>query len=72
VKGTGQRLAGPSQRAQRLLEVLRTLVVQPSGSIFSSSAKSTSVPLARSLSARFVAACVTAILRFRRIAKFAS
>jgi hypothetical protein len=65
-------LVGPSQRAQCLLEGLRTLVAPPSGSSFSNSAKSTSFPLARSLSARFVAACVTAILRFRRIAKVAS
>jgi hypothetical protein len=62
-------LAAPSHGAQWALVlpvvtlvVLRTLVVPLSGSIFSTSAKSNSVPLARSLSARPVAALNSACL----------
>ena len=42
--GTRHRLAGPSQRSQCLLAVLRTLVVPLSGSMRSSCLKSTSLP----------------------------
>jgi hypothetical protein len=49
VTGARQRFSGPSQRCQCLLSVLRTLVVPLSGSIFRSSLKSNSAPLARKL-----------------------
>jgi hypothetical protein len=56
VSGTTQRLPTPRHGRQWLLEVLRTCVVPPSGSILSSSFEINSLPFARSLSARFIAA----------------
>src|SRR5450756_2067197 len=53
LNGTTQRFSGPSHRVQCLLFTLRMLVVPPSGSIRSSSLKSTDLPLASSLLARF-------------------
>jgi hypothetical protein len=53
-------LSGPSQRCQWLLLVLRMLVVPLSGSIRSSSLKSTVLPLASSFSARFLVASISA------------
>ena len=60
VKGTRQRFAGPSQRCQCLLAVLRMFVVPASGSRRSSSLKSTGKPLASSFAARFFAASISA------------
>ncbi len=60
VSGTRQRLSGPSHRFQWLLLVLRMLVVPLSGSIRSSSLKSTVLPLASSFSARFFVASISA------------
>jgi hypothetical protein len=60
LNGTTQRLSAPSHRAQCLLFTLRILVVPPSGSIRSSSLKSTVLPLACSFSARFLVASICA------------
>src|ERR1700738_1556727 len=54
LNGTTQRFSGPNHRVQCLLFTLRMLVVPPSGSIRSSSLKSTCLPLACSFSARFL------------------
>src|SRR6202171_3195946 len=56
LNGTTHRFSGPSHRVQCLLFTLRMLVVPPSGSIRSSSLKSTGLPLACSFSARFLVA----------------
>ncbi|MGY4348932.1 hypothetical protein ACVWXM_005399 [Bradyrhizobium sp. GM7.3] len=61
LKGTTQRCSGPSHRVQCLLCTLRMLVVPPSGSIRSNSLKSTGLSLARSFSARFLAASISAL-----------
>src|SRR3978361_677826 len=53
LNGTTQRFSAPSHLVQCLLFTFRMLVVPPSGSIRSSSLKSTVLPLACSLSARF-------------------
>jgi hypothetical protein len=58
--GTTQRFSTPSHRAQCLLLVLRMLVVPLSGSIRSSSFKSTWLPLAWSFAARFVVTSISA------------
>src|SRR5207302_4767373 len=60
LNGTTQRFSTPSQRFQCLLFTLRMLVVPPSGSILSNSLKSTGLPLACSLSARFLVASINA------------
>src|SRR3954447_3824279 len=60
LKGTTQRFSAPSHRVQCLLFTLRMLVVPPSGSILSSSVKSTALPLACSFSARFLVASINA------------
>jgi hypothetical protein len=60
VNGTMQRLSTPSHRFQCLLDVLRMLVVPPSGSIRSSSLKSTCFPLASSFAARLAVASMSA------------
>src|SRR5437773_1463380 len=57
---TTQRFSAPSHRIQCLLFTLRMLVVPPSGSIRSSSLKSTVLPSACSFSARFLAASINA------------
>ena len=56
VNGTTQRLSGPSQRRQCVDAVLRIFVVPASGSTLRRVGKSTSLPFARSLSARLAAA----------------
>src|SRR5688500_421491 len=56
LRGTRQRLTGPSHGYQWRLAVLRMLVAPLSGSILSFSSKSTSRPFARSWSARLAAA----------------
>src|SRR6201991_753556 len=61
LNGTTQRCSGPSHRVQCLLFTLRMLVVPPSGSIRSSSLKSTILPLACSFSARFFVASIRAL-----------
>src|SRR5271168_4811943 len=58
--GTTQRFSDPSHLVRCLLFTLRMLVVPPSGSIRSSSVKSTDLPLACSFSARFLVASVSA------------
>ncbi|AND92869.1 blr8007 [Bradyrhizobium diazoefficiens USDA 110] len=60
LNGTTQRFSTPSQRVQCLLFTLRMLVVPESGSIRSSSLKSTALPLACSFSARFFVASMSA------------
>src|SRR3984957_4571063 len=60
LNGTTQRLSGPSHRAQCLLPTLRMLVVPPSGSIRSSSLKSTGLSLASIFAARFLVASIRA------------
>src|ERR1700736_5769706 len=60
LNGTTQRFSTPSHRAQCLLFTLRMLVVPESGSIRSSSLKSTGLPLACSFSARFLVASINA------------
>src|ERR1700726_1148734 len=60
LNGTTQRFSAPSHRVQCLLFTLRMLVVPPSGSIRSSSLKSTVLPLACSFSARFLVASISA------------
>src|ERR1700681_4517026 len=60
LNGTTQRFSVPSQRVQCLLFTLRMFVVPPSGSIRSSSLKSTVLPLACSFSARFLVASISA------------
>src|SRR5258706_14196469 len=60
LNGTTQRFSVPSHRVQCLLFTLRMLVVPPSGSIGSSSLKSTGLPLACSFSARFLVASISA------------
>src|SRR3954453_20330707 len=60
LNGTTQRFSAPSHRVQCLLFTLRMLVVPPSGSIRSSSLKSTVLPLACSFSARFLVASMSA------------
>lgn len=60
LKGTTQRCSGPSHRVQCLLFTLRMLVVPESGSIRSSSLKSMVLSLARSFSARFFVASMSA------------
>src|SRR6476619_13855 len=60
LNGTTQRFSTPSHRVQCLLFTLRMLVVPPSGSIRSSSLKSTDLPLACSFSARFLVASMRA------------
>src|SRR6185437_4015572 len=57
LNGTTQRFSVPSHRAQCLLPTFLMLVVPPSGSIRSSSLKSTGFPLASSFAARFLVAC---------------
>src|ERR1700693_6005000 len=60
LNGTTQRFSTPSQRVQCLLFTLRMLVVPPYGSIRSNSLNSTGLPLARSFSARFLVASISA------------
>src|SRR5450432_4446314 len=60
LSGTRQRFSTPSQRVQCLLFTLRMLVEPPSGSIRSSSLKSTGLPLACSFAARFLVASIWA------------
>src|ERR1700709_1783525 len=56
LNGTTQRFSGPSHRVQCFDFTLRMLVVPPSGSIRSNSLKSTGLPFASSLVARFLVA----------------
>ncbi|MGY4298821.1 hypothetical protein ACVWXN_006916 [Bradyrhizobium sp. i1.4.4] len=60
LNGTTQRFSAPSHLVQCLLFTLRMFVVPPSGSIRSSSLKSTVLPLACSFSARFLVASISA------------
>src|ERR1700729_2488700 len=60
LNGTTQRFSAPSHRVQCWLLTLRMLVVPPSGSIRSSSLKSTGLPLACSFSALFLVASISA------------
>src|ERR1700692_3350388 len=60
LNGTTQRCSGPNHLVQCLLFTLRILVVPPSGSIRSSSLKSTGLPLACIFSARFLVASINA------------
>src|ERR1700709_2402574 len=60
VNGTRQRFSGPSQRFEWGLLTFRMFVVPPSGSIRSSSLKSTDFPLASSFWARFLVASINA------------
>src|ERR1700687_4524483 len=60
LNGTTQRCSGPNHRVQCLLFTLRILVVPPSGSIRSSSLKSTGLLLASSFAARFLVASIRA------------
>src|SRR4029078_10198373 len=60
LNGTTQRFLAPSHRVQCLLFTLRIFVVPLSGSIRSSSLKSTGLPLACSFSARFLVASISA------------
>src|ERR1700749_1273249 len=60
LNGTTQRFSTPSHLVQCLLLTLRMLVVPESGSIRSSSVKSTDLPLARSFSALFLVASINA------------
>src|SRR5712672_1082080 len=60
LNGTTQRFSTPSHRIQCLLFTLRMLVVPPSGSILSSSLKSTGLPFASSFSARFLVVSISA------------
>src|ERR1700692_4420893 len=60
LNGTTQRCSGPSHLVQCLLVTLRILVVPPSGSIRSSSLKSTGLPLASNFEARFFVASINA------------
>jgi hypothetical protein len=59
LNGTTQRFSTPSYLVQCLLFTLRMLVVPPSGSIRSSSLKSTGLPLASSFCARFLVASIS-------------
>src|SRR3954465_4997663 len=61
LNGTTQRCSGPSHLVQCLDFTLRMLVVPPSGSIRSSSLKSTVLRLACSFSARFLVASINAL-----------
>src|ERR1700749_2311189 len=60
LNGTTQRFSTPSHLVQCLLLTLRMLVVPESGSIRSSSLKSTGLPLACNFSARFLVASINA------------
>ncbi|MGY4363942.1 hypothetical protein ACVW1A_000007 [Bradyrhizobium sp. LB1.3] len=60
LNGTKQRFSVPSHRVQCLLFTWRMFVVPPSGSILSSSLKSTVLPFACSFSARFLVASIIA------------
>jgi len=60
LNGTTQRFSTPSHAVPCLLFTLRMLVVPESGSIRSSSLKSTGLPLAWSFSARFLVASISA------------
>src|SRR6202021_3470611 len=60
LNGTTQRFSTPSHLVQCLLFTLRMLVVPPSGSIRSSSLKSTGLPLASRFEARFLVASIRA------------
>lgn len=60
LNGTTQRFSGPSHLFQCLLFTLRMFVVPPSGSIRSSSLKSTGLPFASSFAARFLVASIKA------------
>ena len=60
LNGTTQRLAAPSHRTQCSLPTFRMFVVPPSGFIRSNSLKSTGLPLASSLAARFLVARISA------------
>src|SRR5882757_1438882 len=61
LNGSTQRFSAPSHRVQCLLFTFRMLVVPLSGSIRSNSLKSTGLPLACSLSARFLVASISAL-----------
>src|SRR6478609_8821938 len=61
LNGTTQRFSTLSHRVQCLLVTLRMLVVPLSGSIRSSSLKSTGLPFACSFSARFLVASINAL-----------
>src|SRR4030088_1962666 len=61
LNGTTQRFSTASHLVQCLLFTLRMLVVPPSGSIRSSSLKSTVLPLACSFSVRFLVASISAV-----------
>src|SRR5882757_5922758 len=61
LNGTTHRFSGPSHLVQCVLFTLRMLVVPPSGSMRSSSLKSTVLPLACNFSARFLVASISAL-----------
>src|SRR5471032_2221800 len=60
LNGITHRFSAPSHRVQCLLFTLRMLVVPESGSFRSNSLKSTVLPLASSLDARFFVASISA------------